>query len=107
MFKIQPNPTFSASVTITSHAEEQVLNLTFKAKTAKDYQGLLDVVGKAKGEAISGAMADTFLALVESWDADMELSKASVLALNDHRPGAVWRIIEAYGEQMIAARKGN
>jgi hypothetical protein len=105
MFKIQPNPTFDATVTIVSHGEEQTLNLTFRAKPVKDYQALLDSIPKAKDAA--AAMADVFLALVEKWDADLDLGKPAVVALNEHRPGAVWRIIEAYGEQMIAARKGN
>jgi hypothetical protein len=105
MFKIQPNPTFEVAVTIVSHGEAQTMNLTFRAKTAKEYQALLEPVGKAKDAA--AAMTDVFLALVEKWDADMELSKASVQALHDHRPGAVWKIIEAYGDEMIAARKGN
>lgn len=105
MFKIQPNPTFDASVTIVSHGEEQKLNLTFRAKTVKEYQALLASIDKAKDAA--AGMVDAFLALVEKWDADMELGKEAVQALHDHRPGAVWKIIEAYGEQMIAARKGN
>lgn len=105
MFKIQPNPTFEASVTIVSHGEEQKLNLTFRAKPVKEYQALLTSLDKPKD--LSAAMADVFLALVEKWDADMELGKDAVQALNDHRPGAVWKVIEAYGEQMIAARSGN
>lgn len=105
MFKIQPNPTFDASVTIVSHGEEQKLNLTFRAKTVKEYQALLASIDKAKEKA--DAITDAFLALVEKWDADMELGKQAVDALHQHRPGAVWRIIEAYGDEMIAARKGN
>lgn len=105
MFKIQPNPTFEASVTIVSHGEEQKLNLTFRAKPVKEYQALLASLDKPKD--LSAAMADVFLALVEKWDADMELGKDAVQALHDHRPGAVWKVIEAYGEQMIAARSGN
>ena len=101
MFKIQPNPTFDATVTIQSHGEEQSLNITFRAKTRDEYQALLK---KAKDDA---AAADVFLALVSAWDADLPLDKAGVKALQQHRPGAEWLIIQAYGEKLIAARKGN
>lgn len=108
MFKIQPNPTFDASIKIVSHCEEQTLNLTFRAKPADEYQALLTAIGKEKdAKKAADAMADAFLQLVEKWDADMELNRESVFALNNHRPGAVWHIVEAYGEKMIAARKGN
>lgn len=105
MFKIVPAPTFEAAVTIVSHGEEQKLNLTFRAKTAKEYQALLKSISEAKD--VAAVMADVFLALVEKWDADAELGAASVQALNDHRPGALYRVIESYGENMIAARQGN
>lgn len=101
MFKIQPNPTFEARVTIVSHGEEQSVNLTFRAKTRKEYQ---EILKSAKDDA---SAVDAFLALVESWDADMDLNKAGVQALQQHRPGAEWLIIQAYGDQLIAARKGN
>lgn len=108
MFKIQPNPTFDAAIKLVSHGEEQTLNLTFRAKPADDYQAMLTAIGKEKdAKKSSEAMADAFVQLVEKWDADMDLNRDSVLALNNHRPGAVWLILDAYGEKMIAARKGN
>lgn len=105
MFKIQPNPTFEASVKIVSHGESQSLNVTFRAKTVPEYQGILDAIRKDKDPV--GAMATGFLSLVEKWDADMDLSKESAIALHNHRPGALMRVIEAYGDQLIAAREGN
>lgn len=105
MFKIQPNPTFEASVKIVSHGESQTLNVTLRSKTVQEYQAILDSIRKAKDVAV--AMADGFLELVEKWDADSDLGKQAVLALHNHRPGALMRIIEAYGEQLIAAREGN
>lgn len=101
MFKIQPNPTFDVAVNIISHGETQAINVTFRAKTRNEYQ---EILKSAKDDA--GA-ADAFLKLVDKWDADMPLDKAGVQALQQHRPGAEWLIIQAYGDQLIAARKGN
>lgn len=101
MFKIQPSPTFPADVTIVSHGEEQTIKMVFRAKTRDEYQALLK---KAKDDA---SAAEVFLDLVESWEADMPLDKAGVKALQQHRPGAEWLIIQAYGDKLIAARKGN
>lgn len=108
MFRILPNPTFEASVKLVSHGEVQTLNLTFRAKPADEYQAMLTAISNEKdAKKAADAMADAFVQLVEKWDADMELNRESVLALNNHRPGSVWLIIDAYGEKMIAARKGN
>lgn len=108
MFKIQPEPTFPASLTLVSHGQEQMLELTLRAKPVEEYDALLATIRKAKaGDATIAAITDAFLALVESWNADQELSKASVTELNRHRPGAPWRVVEAYGEWVVAARKGN
>jgi hypothetical protein len=101
VFKIQPNPTFEVPVAIISHGEEQTINITFRAKTRDEYQKIL----KSAKDDTSAASA--FLELVEKWDADMSLDAAGVKALQQHRPGAEWLIIQAYGDKLIAARKGN
>jgi hypothetical protein len=107
MFKVVPNPTFEASVTLISHGEEQKLNVTFRAKPVKEYQALLDTIKAAKPKDVRDAITNVFLELTERWDADMELGKDAVDALHEHRPGAVFGLIDAYGEKMIVARKGN
>lgn len=100
MFKIKQEPTFPGSIKIVSMGREQALNVTFRAVTASEYDKLAKNKGDPRGE-------EAFLALVESWDADMELNKDSVAALNEHQPGAVWQVVLHYGESLLAARKGN
>lgn len=100
MFKIKHEPTFTGSITLTSLGREQTLNVVFRAKTASEYDALMQAKDDPKGEK-------AFLALVESWDADMPLDPAGVAALNEHQPGAPWRVVTYYGEKLMAARKGN
>jgi hypothetical protein len=100
MFKIKQDPTFPGSITITALGREQTLNVVFRAKKASEYDALLKNKDDTRGEA-------AFLALVESWDADMPLSKESVAELNEAQPGAVWAVVMHYGEKLMAARKGN
>jgi len=99
-FKIKQEPTFPGSIKIASMGREQTLNVVFRAKTASEYDKLAKDKGDPRGEA-------AFLALVESWDADMPLDKGSVALLNEHQPGAVWAVVIHYGEALLAARKGN
>jgi hypothetical protein len=98
MFKIENEPTFPGSITIKSAGRVQKMEVTFRAKTVSEYKALVD--SEKNGY-------DIFLALVEKWDADLPLDKASLEKLDDHQPGAIWRVIEAYQEAMIAARQGN
>lgn len=97
MFKIEQDPTFSGSIKIKSLGREQTLDVTFRAKTRTEYQTL---ISEKTGEEV-------FLALVEKWDADAPLDKASVAKLEEHQPGAVWAVIGYYGESLLAARSGN
>jgi hypothetical protein len=101
MFKIKQDPAFPGSIKIVSMGREQTLNVTFRAKTRTEFDALLKSVKK------DGDEVGVFLALVEGWDADLPLDAASVSALNDHQPGAVWHVIDAYKEALIAARRGN
>lgn len=101
MFKIKHDPTFPGAIKLTAMGREQTLNVTFRAKTRSEFQALMDSVKK------DGDEVDVFLALVEKWDADMELNRESAQALNDHQPMALWHVIGAYREAMVAERKGN
>lgn len=98
MFKIANEPTFPGSITIKSAGRVQKLEVTFRAKTVSEFKALTE--SEKTGY-------DIFLALVEKWDADMPLDKASLEKLDDHQPGAIWRVIEAYQEAVVAAREKN
>jgi hypothetical protein len=100
MFKIKQDPTFPGTIKLASMGREQVLEVTFRAKTASEYEKLAGNKADKRGE-------EAFLALVESWNADMPLDKESVALLNEHQPGAAWAVVLHYGEALMASRKGN
>ncbi|GAP66829.1 hypothetical protein MBSD_n2144 [Mizugakiibacter sediminis] len=102
MFSIKANPTFDAAITIIGQGREQQLNVTFKHKPRTEYLALLDKIGK--GET---SVADALLALLDKWDADADLSAKSLALLQEQQPGADWAILQAYGEALVVARKGN
>jgi hypothetical protein len=99
-FKIKQDPTFPGTIKLVSLGREQDLNVTFRAKTASEYDALVKNKEDPRGEA-------AFLALVSSWDADMPLDEKSVALLNEHQPGSVWQVVLHYGEALVTARKGN
>lgn len=103
MFKIDAEPTFPAKLTIVGQSRTQELNVVFRHKTRSEYAELMDKVAKLQVDA-----ADAFLQLVESWDADAELSAANVKRLDEQQPGALFAIIgDGYSEALSVARKGN
>lgn len=102
MFKVKADPTFAASLNIVGQGREQTLNVVFKHKTRTEYAEMLERMSKGKLSSV-----DALLALLDSWDADMELSRESVAALQEHQPGVDWAIIQTYGEALTVARKGN
>lgn len=102
MFKILSEPTFDATLTIVGQGREQKLTVTFRHKTRSEYVDMLQKISKGKLAA-----DDAILQLVESWDADAELSKESIRKLQDHQPGSDWAILTGYGEALVVARKGN
>lgn len=102
MFKIKADPTFDAALTITGQGREQVLNVTFRHKTRSEYGELLQAMAKGELDPL-----DAILQIVAKWDADAELGKDALKALQDNQPGSDWAIITGYGEALTVARKGN
>jgi hypothetical protein len=102
MFILNPTPTFKATLTIVGQGREQKLNCTFRHKSRSEYKQLLEDIGSEKL-----SVSEALLALIEEWDADGELSAASIDKLQDAQPGIDWAIITGYGEALTVARKGN
>lgn len=102
MFQIKPNPTFDATLTIVGQGREQKLNVTFKHKTRSEYTAMLQKIADGKLDS-----ADALLQIIEKWDADAELNKESIKALQENQPGSDWAVITGYGEALAVARKGN
>ena len=102
MFHIKAEPTFDACLTIVGQGREQKLNVTFRHKTRTEYSDMLEEMAEGKME-----VADALLALLDKWDADADLNRENIVALQEHQPGVDWAIITAYGEALKVARKGN
>lgn len=102
MFKIDPEPTFKASLTIVGQGREQVLNVVYRHKQRSDYIALLDRV-----RAGDVQVSDALLQLVESWDADGPLNAETIAKLQEAQPGVDWAIVSGYTEALTVARKGN
>lgn len=102
MFKIASEPTFNTTLTLVGQGREQQLNVTFKHMKRSEYQALLEDIKNGNKSA-----GDGVLQLVQTWDADAELSADSIRELIDNQPGAEWAIITGYSEALTVARKGN
>jgi hypothetical protein len=102
MFKVEPNPTFKASLILVGQGREQTLNVTYKHKTTDEFSALMESV--AKGDKTS---ADAVLELVESWDADAELNADTIAKLQKSQPGVDWAIVEGYSRTVVVERKKN
>lgn len=102
MFRIKAEVLFDANIVIVGQGREQTLSVTFRHMPRAEYSDALQKV--ADGKMTS---EDLVLKLLEKWNADAELSKASIKLLCDQQPGADWAIITGYSEALAVARKGN
>lgn len=101
-FQIKAPETFPIMMTLVGQGREQVFKAVGRHMGRKRYLALLDSIGK--GEI---SEADGILQLLASWDADTDLSAASLELLEDEQPGMQWAIINGYGASLAVARKGN
>jgi hypothetical protein len=103
MFKIKANPTFPATVKIRAPGGEvQELKVVFRHKRR-------DEVKEFFKEASEQSRSDVecLLDLIESWEADADLSADSVGELLQNYPSAAHSIFTSYMEELIDARLGN
>lgn len=102
-FKIKANPTFPAIVKIRAAGGEVLdLPVVFRHKRRDDVQAFFrDAAEQGRPDV------DCILDLVESWDADMPLSRESVLELMQEHPAAPARIFDTYMAELLEARLGN
>ena len=103
MFKIKANPTFQATVKIRAPGGEvQELPVVFRHKGKGETQAFFDEA-KEKNKTD----ADCILELIESWEADAELSADSVNDLQQNYPNPAHDIFNCYLESLFLARLGN
>ena len=80
----------------------QKLSLVFRHRTRTEYGDLLQAVAKSEK-----AVEDAVLEVVESWEADAELSRDTLVLLEEQQMGACWAILMGYQTALAVARKGN
>lgn len=102
MFQVKPPQTINTSLSITGQGRDQTLKLVYRHKPRKEYAGLLQAIAKGKKSA-----EDAVLALVESWEADAELTAAVLKQLDEDQPGTLWAILTGYGKALTVAREEN
>lgn len=102
MFKLKPDPTFDATLTIVGQGKEQKLECTFNHMARSEYAAMLEAMSKGEMDA-----AAAILKVIAKWNVDADLTKENVKALCDLQPGADWAIITGYGDALTVARKGN
>lgn len=102
MFNIKAPERFPADIVLVGQGRKQTLKLVFKAMPRTEYTALLDDIKDGRKDA-----ADGLLELIESWEADMPLSKESLSLLEEHQPGAQWALVTGYGQALVVTRQGN
>ncbi len=102
MFTVKAPETIPATLTITGQGREQKLELVYRAKSRDEYQAM--VAQLQKGEI---SMTQAILALVESWNADVDLDEKGIALVQQEQPGLDIAILLAYGDAHTVGRKGN
>lgn len=103
MFKINPNPTFKATVLLSVPGADKPASITveFKhlAKSAlRDYFAGLD--GKSDAEALA--------TVITGWQGvDAEFSVDALALLLDNYPAAAGELFEAFRRELLEARRKN
>ena len=103
MFKLNPDPTFRASVALSVPGSEQPATLAVDFKhlpksALRDYFSGLE--GKSDAEALG--------AIIAGWDGvDTDYSPEALALLLDNYPAAAAELFEAYRRELLDARRKN
>lgn len=105
MFKLQPNPTFTAKVFLSIPGETQpkAVRFTFRHKTREQFKAWL--------ESLEGRQdKETLLDIVAGWDRadiDCDFSAEAFAALLDNFPASGSEIFDAYRREALESRRKN
>lgn len=102
MFSVKPPEKINASLSLEGQGRKQTLKLVYRHRARKDYAAMLDKIGRNKLAA-----EDAVIDLVESWEADADLTPEVLRQLDEDQPGTLWAILTGYGKALTVAREGN
>ncbi|USE78906.1 phage tail assembly chaperone [Cupriavidus gilardii] len=116
MFKINPNPTFTATVTIpVPGGKPEKLKLTFRHKSRDQAKDYFDRIAKEAAEAIESGKTDDVARerraleeIVAGWeDVDQPFSGDALEQLLQNYHGAATAILDTFTTELNLARRGN
>ncbi|WP_426287548.1 phage tail assembly chaperone [Luteibacter sp. E-22] len=100
--KLDPNPTFSAPVSIPVHGGEPVaVSFTFRHRTRSAWEAWL------KDELPGMEDADVIRALACGWELDDEFTRENIERLLENYGGANMAVFNAYERELSGARVKN
>jgi len=105
MFKLQPNPTFEANITIpVGGGQEGKIKFKFKRLGKKALREMFAGL-QEEGDRED---ADVLTDIVEGWSGvDVEFSDAALAQLCDNYPGAAFAIITGYNKELLEGKAKN
>ncbi len=113
MFKITPNPTFKATVSIAVPGEQAAkLKLVFRHKTRDEAKAFFERVSREAAEDAGGSPAarerKVLEEIVAGWeDVDQPFTGDALEQLLQNYHNAATAILDTYMEQLTLARRGN
>lgn len=119
----KPPKTFKRNVSfVTIDGEEAIIECGFKYRTRSEYGQFFDsIMQDAKEEMpadgnislekilekTANKNADYLLKILDSWNLDEELNRATLQQLSDEYPMAVTAILDSYRTAILEGRVGN
>jgi len=103
MFKLQPNPTFKAKVSITIPGQDKpaLVEMEFRHMSREAVKGFFE---SAAGKTDAEALAD----IVVGWSGvDQAYTSEALAVLLDNYPSAAGGIFEAFRRELFEARAKN
>ena len=102
MFTVKAPERLPASLSITGQGRTQTLKLVYRHTPRSEYSDLLQSIAKDENTP-----AEVVLKLVESWEADAELSADVLNKADEDMPGLLWAILSGYGTALTVEREKN
>lgn len=110
MFKIIPNPTFTATVALSAPGSDRAgeITFTFRHKTARELAAWNGRAATADGDAaFLDEVIEAWAGVVGEGDAPVPYSRGALAQLLDNFPAAGSEIYLAYSRQLRDARAKN